>query len=142
MNRYTLRCAIYLFLIKDNKIFLVRRKNTGWEDEKYCVPGGHLDPNEKVSNAVKREAKEETGIEIDSKDLKLIHIMHRRANFDYIDFFFVVDKWTGEPKNVEEDKADDAGWFDLDKLPKNILDHQKVALDNYKNKIIFSEFGF
>ena len=86
-QRFTLRCAVYLFLIKDNKIFLVRRKNTGWEDGKYCIPGGHLEPNEKISEAVRREAKEETGIDVDFKDVKFIQAIHRKSNFYYIDFF-------------------------------------------------------
>lgn len=141
-KRYTLRSAIYLLLLKQGKIFLVRRKNTGWEDGKYCVPGGHLDPNEKVSEAVKREAKEEAGIDVDTKDLKLIHTMHRRTNFDYIDLFFLTDKWIGEPKNAEPSKADDAGWFPLDNLPHNILDHQKFVIENYYKDVNFSEFGF
>lgn len=142
MNRYTLRCAIYLVLIKNDKIFLLRRKNTGWEDGKYSVPGGHLEPNETISQGVKREAKEEAGVDINLKDLKLIHAMHRKSNFDYIDLFFIVNKWKGEPKNAENHMADDGRWFSLDKLPKNILLHQKIALDNYKNKINFSEIGF
>lgn len=141
-QRYTIRCAIYLLLIKDTKIFLVRRRNTGWEDGKYCFPGGHLEPNEKLSDAVKREAKEEAGIEVDFKDVKFIQAMHRRSNVDYIDLFFMASKWIGEPKNAEEDKADDAGWFPVNNLPENILPHQKVVLKNYKKNIIFSELGF
>lgn len=121
---------------------MLRRKNTGWEDGKYSVPGGHLEPNETVSRGVKREANEEAGVDIDLKDLKLIHAMHRKSNFDYIDLFFIVNKWKGEPKNAENHMADDAQWFSLDKLPENILTHQKLALDNYKNKINFSEIGF
>lgn len=141
-ERYTIRCAIYLFLIKDKKIFLVRRKNTGWEDGKYCVPGGHLDPDEKISEAVKREVEEEAGIKIDLKDLQLVHTMHRRANFDYIDLFFTANKFNGQPKNAEVSKADDVGWFALNNLPKNILAHQKSALYHYKEGVTFSEFGF
>ena len=142
LERYKIRCAVYLFLIKDGKIFLIRRRNTGWEDGKYGVPAGHLEPGETVKEAAIREAKEEAGIEINIKHLDLVHTMHRRANFEYIDLFFVVNKWQGEPKNKEEDKADDGNWFPITNLPENILLHLEKALNDYKNNITFSEYGF
>jgi len=141
-ERYQLRCAVYLFFIKDGKMFLLRRKNTGWEDGKYGVPAGHLEPNETVTNAAIRETKEETGIDIEKGDLSLVHVMHRKANIDYVDFFFAVEKWEGELRNAEETKADDGRWFLLSELPKNILEHQKIAFENYQKNILFSEFGF
>lgn len=141
-ERYSLRCAVYVFLIKDGKMFLLRRKNTGWEDGKYGIPAGHLEPNETITEAAIRETKEEAGTNINKEDLVLVHTMHRKADVDYIDFFFNVKKWTEEPFLAEKDKADDAEWFDLNNLPENILKHVKVAFENYQNNIIFSEFGF
>ena len=141
-QRFTLRCAVYLFLIKDNKLFLLRRKNTGWEDGKYGVPAGHLEINETISQAIVREAKEEAGIEINTQNLTLVHVMHRKSNFDYIDLFFITKKWIGEPMSAEKNKADDAQWFSINDFPENTLSHIKVAFDNYKNNITFSEFGF
>ena len=78
-DRFTLRCAVYLFMIKSNKILLLKRINTGWKDGEYGVPAGHLEKNETVLQAAVREAREETTMEIDEKDLKFIHIMHRKG---------------------------------------------------------------
>ena|SRR3989344_3826184 len=141
-ERFTIRCAVYLFLIKANKIFLIQRKNTGWEDGKYGVPSGHLEKNETVKEAVFREAKEEAGIEIDKDKLKIIHTMHRKSNFDYIDLYFTLDSWKGVPTNAEKDKSDNFGWFSLENLPKNTLANIKAAVENYRNNILFSELGF
>lgn len=141
-KRFILRAACYLFLIMENKVLLLRRFNTGWEDGKYTLISGHLEGNETVKQAMMREAKEEAGIIIKSADLHVVHIMHRKSNFECIDFFLVTDKWQGEPKNVEIDKCDDMRWFSLKNLPKNTLMHIRQAIDSYYEKIPFSELGF
>lgn len=139
MERLKVKVAVYLFLIKDNKVFLLRRKNTGWQDGNYGAPAGHLDPNETMTQAVIREALEEIGVKVDLKDLKMIHAMHR-VKSEYVDFFYVSKKWTGEVKNTEPEKCDDISQFDLNNLPSNIVPSVKSALENYKNGIFFSEF--
>jgi ADP-ribose pyrophosphatase YjhB (NUDIX family) len=141
-NRFSLRVAVYLLLIKANKILLLRRSNTGWEDGKYSLIAGHLDGNEQVTRAMAREALEEAGIIIQPKDLQVVHTMHRNSNKEYIDFFLTANKWKGEPQIREKDKADEMRWFSLDKLPENIIPPVKKAIDDYMRKETFSEFGW
>jgi len=69
--------ASYLVLIKDNKILLQRRFNTGYEDGKYMMVAGKVDKGESFSKCVIREASEEIGITIKSEDLKMAHLMNR-----------------------------------------------------------------
>ena len=52
-------------IIKDNKILLQKSKC----DECYCFPGGHVELGEITSEAIIREAKEETNIEVKIIDL-------------------------------------------------------------------------
>lgn len=40
-------------------------KSHKWRD-KYCIPGGHIELGESLSSAVKREVKEETGLNVDN----------------------------------------------------------------------------
>jgi ADP-ribose pyrophosphatase YjhB (NUDIX family)/DNA-binding XRE family transcriptional regulator len=47
------------FLIKDNKILLTKRNN------KYTIPGGHIRVNETSEEALIREFKEETNIDVE-----------------------------------------------------------------------------
>ena len=63
--------SVQLLLENQDKILLMKRKNTGYEDGKYSLPGGHVEANEEIRKALVREAKEEIGINIKREDLKL-----------------------------------------------------------------------
>jgi ADP-ribose pyrophosphatase YjhB (NUDIX family) len=142
-KRFTLYSATYLLLIKEGKILLLRRFNTGWQDGNYSLVAGHLDGEESVTKTMAREAEEEAGIIIKPVDLIVVHTMHRNAeDREYIDFFLIANKWEGEPKIMETDKCDDLNWFPLDSLPQNLLPYVREAIKNYKNRITFSEFGW
>lgn len=138
MERLTLKIASFLVLIKDNKILLLRRCNTGWNDGLYSFPAGHLDPSETIVNALVRESKEEIGIIINEQDAKLVHTMHRIKEC-YVDFFFLVNNYSGEIENKEPDKCDDLTWFSLDELPENIIPMISSFLQSYKKNELFSE---
>lgn len=134
--------AVHLFLIKDGQILLLRRFKTGYEDGNYSVPAGHVDGNEKVTQAMIREALEETGIIVQEENLRMIHTMHRKSDEERIDFFFEAAQWKGEPKIMEPDKCDELRWFPIDRLPDNMIPYVKTAIENYQTKIVFSEFGW
>lgn len=142
-ERFKLRSAVYLFPLKEDKVLLLRRFNTGWMDGMYSLVSGHLDGNETVSDAMIREALEEATIKITKENLIPATVIHRKSpDQEYIDFFFVVRDWEGEERIGEPDKCDDLSWFPINNLPDNLLPHVKEALANYQNKIPFSESGW
>ena len=139
--------TVYLVLIKENKILLSRRYNTGFQDGQYSFPAGHLGGDgETVSQAMIREAREEIGVEIDVADLELVHVMHRKqmkpTNERRINFFFTTKKWKGEPKIMEPDKCDDLQWFELDNLPDNTIPYVRQAIGCLRRNVKYSEYGF
>lgn len=135
--------SAYLFLIEDNKILLQRRYNTGFEDGNYGVPAGHLDGGETAKEGCAREIKEEIGIDINTDDLEVVHVMHRNGEKDErIDFFMTATEYKGEITNCEPDKCDELKWFSLDELPDNIIDYVKVAIENYKDGVFYSEYDW
>lgn len=145
-KRHQLIPASYLTLIKDNKVLLLRRFNTGYEDGKYSMIAGHVDKGETFTQCIIREAKEEAGIVLKLEDLEVVHIMQRHShaaeNNDRVDVFFIARQWQGEPQNIEAHKCDDLSWFELDYLPDNIISYIRQALEGIKNKIYYSEHGW
>ena len=143
MDRFTFLATVNIFLIKDNKILLIRRANTGFFDGSYEAPAGHIDGGEPVRKAAVREAFEEVGVTIDPENLRVVHVMHRYGEkAERIEFFLVAEKWEGEPQNKEPDKCDDIGWFSLDDLPTNMVPKSKYALEQYLAGNIFSEYDW
>ena len=140
------RLAVYLFLKKGRSILLIRRFNTGYMDGWYTTVAGHIEKDETAVKTAIREAREEVGIRILEKDLKLAHIQHRyrRApgDSDYVDFHFIATRWRGEPRNMEPNKCDDIGWFDIGRLPKKTLPYILLILKRIKEGRFYSEYGF
>lgn len=126
--------TVQIVLLKQkNKILLMKRKNTGYEDGKYSLPGGHVEQNEEIRKAAIREAKEEIGIDIKLCDLKLYKILNRKISKggEYVDFIFKVERWTGEITNEEYNKCEEIIWEDINNIPKNTIDFiPEILKDN------------
>ena len=136
--------ASYLTLFRDNKVLLLRRFNTGYEDGNYSMVAGHVDSGETFTQCIIREAEEEAGILLKPEDLQVVHVMHRNSgateNNERVDVFFIAEKWDGEIINKEPHKCDDLSWFDLDNIPENTIPYIKQTLNKIRNKEFYSEF--
>ena len=145
-ERHKIIPASYLVLVRDNKVLLLRRYNTGYEDGNYSLPAGHVEKNETFTQCVIREAQEEIGIFLEKEDLRNSHLMQRDSGTsednERMDCFFIAKKWSGEIENKELNKCDDLSWFDLNELPDNIIPYVKHALENIRDDIFYSEFGW
>jgi 8-oxo-dGTP diphosphatase len=143
-DRFKLIPAVYLLLRRGNEVLLLRRANTGYQDGKYSIIAGHLDGDELATDGIVREAKEEAGITVNSKDVRLVHTCHRltrnQTGQERLDLFFETDKWQGEVANAEPEKCDDLSWFLVDKLPDNMLPLVKNVITDVVRGINYSEY--
>jgi len=118
----------HVILIRKDRILLLRRQNTGYEDGKYCLIAGHLEAGESITAAAVRESREEAGVLVVEDDLKCIHVMHNNSGGHRIGFFFAATTWSGEPRNNEPDKCSKIAWFDIAGLPDTTIPYQKDAI--------------
>ena len=88
MERFKMRVAVHIILEHNNEFLLLRKYNTGYEDGKYCFPGGHVEKGEPIHKAMIREAREEIGIEIKDENLNLIHILPEAVLWMNSEFLF------------------------------------------------------
>jgi 8-oxo-dGTP diphosphatase len=134
--------AAHVFFLVDGKLLMLRRVNTGFEDGKYSVIAGHVEEGESVTEAALREITEETGVSVKKDDLKIVSVMHRKAEEGRVDYFFTVSRWDGEIQNAEPGKCDDLRWFELEDLPEQTIPYIRRGIDNLKNGRVFDEFGW
>lgn len=102
-----------LCLIQDgNKMLLQNRVKEDWKG--YTLPGGHVEAGESFVDAVVREMKEETGLDITNPKLvgiKQFPIMNGR----YIVLLFKATDFCGTVISSDEG---DMEWIDIDDLSK------------------------
>lgn len=143
-ERFKLIPAIFIFFRKNDKVLLLQRANTGYQDGKYSVVAGHIDGDELATAAAVREAKEEAGVTVNPKDLKLVHTAHRLAREqvgqERLDLFFEVWQWDGEPSNTEPNKCSDLSWYPIEELPDNTIPYVRNVIHDISQGITFSEY--
>lgn len=139
-QRNKIPVTVQIVLIKKNKILLMKRFNTGYEDGKYCLPGGHVEKGEEIKQAGIREAKEELGIDIKNEDLEVKHVLYRKVKDNaYVDFILICKEWSGEIKINEKDKCNEIRWIYINKLPSNIIPFiKKIFTEEHKEKYYIS----
>lgn len=139
-NRFTIVPAVYLVFIRDGKILLSQRANTGYLDGMYMMIAGHLDGGETFTQAVIREAKEEAGIRVASEHVRFLHAMHRKAtDHERMDMFFAVSEWKGEIVNNEPYKCAGLEWFNLADLPPQMSPYVQKAIEYIQGGVAYSE---
>lgn len=147
-KRFKTFSAVILMLIRnvdgEEEILLQKRKNTGYMDGHYDLSAsGHVENMEPMTRSIIREAKEELDIVIDPKDLEFVTLIHKETNGNiYYNGYFKATKWGNEPKINEPEKNEELKWFKLNELPENLVNDRKVAIENYKNNIAYSEYGW
>jgi len=76
--------------------------------------GGHVEGNESLEDALRREALEEVQVDIES--FRLLGTIHDPVEPADITVF-VVSRWSGEPVNAAPEEHAEIGWFSADELP-------------------------
>src|SRR3989344_9610570 len=134
-ERNLIYSAVYGILIRDSKVLLMRRFNTGYKDGFLTLPAGHIEKNELPKEAMSRELLEETGLIVNIKSVTPVHAMHRVCDSGktYVDYYFEILDYDGNPENKELNKCDLMDWYDIENIPDNILTNIKNVLTFIKN---------
>ena len=77
-------------IFRDRRILLGKRKNAHGEGE-YASPGGHLEHMESFEACLKREAREEVGIEIDNVRFLCVSNLKAHAPKHYVGVSLLAD---------------------------------------------------
>jgi 8-oxo-dGTP diphosphatase len=120
-------------IVRDKQFFLTKRLDSVHQGGKWEFPGGKVEKDETVAQALHRELQEEIAIDILSC-YPLIEINHDYGDKKVLLDVYVVDNFQQEPIAQEGQKS---GWFSLDELvnldfPKaNAVIIEKLLTKNY-----------
>jgi ADP-ribose pyrophosphatase YjhB (NUDIX family) len=158
-HRRRVAVDVILLLMRNGRILLRERANTGYGDGAYEPPTGQLADRETIVETAIRVASAEAGIAIRAENVSLAHVMHDVSGSGRIAFFLTVSGWQGDyplssgglgpaatggkagsvvPPGAS--RVPGARWFPVSHLPTNMLDRSRVALRNYSEGMRFSTY--
>jgi mutator protein MutT len=126
--------AVALIVNEADEILLVRRTDMPY----WGLPAGALELGETISEALEREVREETSLEVIEAEPMGLYSGPRQQftypNGDEIQNFtvaFLIRRWQGQPK-PDGVETSDVRFFPLAELPADMLPLHRDRLDGYR----------
>ncbi len=141
MPMVTVDATVFTFLNNKAKLLLIKRGNEPFKG-KWAIPGGFIEIDEELEDAVARELAEETGLtNVPLEQMRTFGRCGRDPRGRQITIVFMGIVPSSRNKVKGGDDAAKANWFDIEKLPQNMaFDHDEVAgfaISRLKKKKIY-----
>lgn len=118
--------AVDCVILLEGKVLAIHRRNPplGW-----ALPGGFVEYGETVEQAVRREMKEETGLELEDLRQFRVYSDPKRDPRGHVVSVVFTARGLGKPE--AGDDADRYRLIDLDNIPESelVFDHAKILRD-------------
>ncbi|MDY6776509.1 MAG: NUDIX hydrolase [Candidatus Nanohaloarchaea archaeon] len=132
MERDRHRVAADIIIEESGEVVLIKRGAEPFRGT-WSLPGGHVEEGEQVEEAAVREAREETGLEVEVEHVLGIYDEPGRDPRGPVISVAYVCRPVGGELEADTD-AEKAHWFELDDLPGELgFDHRKI-LDDFRDK--------
>ena len=115
-------------LNKERHVLLLKhvfRKGSGWG-----IPGGFLEKGEQPEEAVRRELREEAGVEIDRAEIVLVRTLKRPQQLEIIFRCRAREETAAHSQNFEIKSAE---WFAPNALPQELGIDQRRTIERALN---------
>jgi 8-oxo-dGTP diphosphatase len=131
LKKYTGKTSTAIVTYPDNKILLIKRNTIPFKGY-WALPGGRMDPGERVEQTIVREVKEETGLDV-TIVRKVGEYVEKGVKddveYEYYPTCFVVKPVGGEVKK-QESEIQEIKIFSLNELPKSLaFVHEEMIKD-------------
>lgn len=123
----TVDSAVFAFFDSKPRLLLIQRKIEPYKD-RWALPGGFVNMDEDLPQAVARELAEETGLtDVPLEQLRAFGRPGRdpRGRTITVAYFGIAEK--GRDRIKAADDAAQVQWCDIDNLPAMAFDHDEIA---------------
>ena len=124
----TVDAVVFTYSGDRAKVLLINRGKEPFKG-KWALPGGFIDMDEELEDAVVRELEEETGLKgIRLEQMRTFGTVGRDPRGRQITIAFMGIATEEQTKIKAGDDAAQAQWFDIEKLPDDMaFDHNEVV---------------
>ncbi len=131
MKKYTGKTSTAVIPYPENKILLIKRNTIPFKGY-WALPGGRMDPGEKIEQTIVREVKEETGLDVAIVSIvgEYVEIGAREGvEYEYYPTCFVVKPVGGELKK-QDSEIQEIQLFSVNALPNPLaFEHDQMIRD-------------
>lgn len=120
-----------VLLAPDDTVLLIRRAKDPHRG-KLSVPGGFVDAGERAEEALRREIREEVGLEVQQLDYLCSHpnsYHYAGVTYQVLDFFFV-GRVESKSVQTEVSEVSEACW-----LPRTAIALEEIAFDSVREML-------
>lgn len=139
MDKPTIYPIAYIVLYENGKFLLTQRKVDEEDDpafdKKWQLPGGGLEIGEDIKTVVKREAKEEVGIDVDLKrTMALTEVISHREDWQRLSMAFLCKRVDPTQPVTVNNEAYGFGWYSVEEAAKLDLMPSMLSILQYIEK--------
>ena len=137
-----------VFGYQNNQIYiLLIQQKFGTSQSIWALPGGLVQNEESLLDAVQRELKEETNVKVNYLEQLFTFgddvFRDSRNRVISVAYFALVDAKKLEIKSDTD--AENVNWFRIDEIPNLAFDHNKIiekGIERLKSKLTYQPIGF
>lgn len=127
-STHIFRVSVAALIFEHNQVLLAHRRDIDW----WNLPGGAIDPGESIAQALLREVREETGLEIEIGQLVGVYSKPLKQE---IVLTFRCRVLGGTLNAITDDDIDESRYFATDQLPVRTLPkHRQRVMDGLRNQ--------
>lgn len=121
----------------NDKVLLIRKLKPEWQKGKLNGIGGKIEGKEYPVEAIRREFREETGVDISEYYWELFCVLNG-SNVRI--FFFRTDQDVSEARTIEKEKIE---WVKFNPLPKDVIENLKWLIPMaYSKEKVYASVDF
>lgn len=138
-------CVIFGFADDELKILLVKRDFEGFDEPRWSLMGGYVDPNENLENASKRILFDLTALDnVYLEQVKAFGKINRDPRYRTISvgYYSLINIQAHTELSYGDERTE---WFNFKKIPDLIFDHEAIvqeAISLLRHKASIGPIGF